>query len=190
MINQTRNQTGLKGVYVRGKQIFAQINVDKKNYTLGPFKTKEEAHKEYIRAKKTKIFVPYDADKLVEVNCIDCNASVSVKLKNAYMVKYCKVCKKIHNKICDRNRKTPRKKCRILSRDFIQYTLGCFETQEESDKAYEEAVVLYDKDIKAFKEKFTKTRVKKPRTKEENRQHYLLHRNRNGKLTREQLKNA
>lgn len=189
-IDQIKNNTGFIGVYSRGGAYFAQITLKKKLYTIGPFKTKEEAHDAYKTAKETKIAYEYDANQIVQVECIDCGTMTEVQIKNAYQKKYCKKCLKIRQKERDRSRIHTKKVARTICREKIEYILGYFLTQEESNQAFKEASELYDKDKEAFKLKYTKTRIKKSRTKEENRLHYQLYRNRNGKLTREQSKNA
>ncbi len=82
----------------------------------------------------------------------------------------------------DKKRAGTKKRARVLSRDYKQYHLGYFDNQEESDKVYHEACALYDSDIDAFKLKFPKYREMKQISKEQQREKYIKHRIKIGKM--------
>lgn len=47
-----RSTTGVLGVYKKSNRFIAQIKINKKKIHLGSFKTKEEAHQAYLKAKE------------------------------------------------------------------------------------------------------------------------------------------
>lgn len=188
-INKRVPDSGMRNVYEASGEYFAQITIQKKFYKIGPFNTKEKAAKAYNIAKETGEFEVFDGNKIIQKPCSDCGVvMVDIKYKIRNFKKYCTDCKKINLKRCDNNRKTPKAKARVLTRDFKQYTLGYFYSQEESDRAYEEAVSLYRNNIKEFQNKYIKVRAITPKSPEKIREAYVKLRNKKGKLTKEQLK--
>ena len=189
-INKRVPDTGVRNVYKVSGEYFAQITIKKKFYKIGPFDTKAKAAKAYKVAKETGEFEVFDGNKIIQKPCSDCGiVMVDIKYKIRNFKKYCTSCKKINLKRYDNNRKTPKAKGRILTRDFKQYTLGYFYSQEESDKAYEQAALLYDTNIEEFHDKYIKVRMVKQKSPEKLREAYVKLRNKKGKLTKEQLKN-
>ena len=51
-VAQKNNKSGFLGVCVRGDKFDARIQVGGKKFQLGTFRTKEEAHKAYVNAKR------------------------------------------------------------------------------------------------------------------------------------------